>query len=44
MGAMDFAAWERVAAVAEGELREVDLPGGVRIHCRERVVQIGPAG
>ena len=44
MGAMDFAAWERVAAVAQGELREVDLPGGVRIHCRERVVQIGPAG
>jgi tRNA(Ile)-lysidine synthase len=41
MGAMGFDAWERVAAVALGELATTDLPGKIRVHCRERVVQVG---
>jgi tRNA(Ile)-lysidine synthase len=40
LGAMDFAAWERVADVAFGESPAVDLPGPVQMRCRERVVQL----
>ena len=40
---MNFAAWDRLAAVALGELTAVDLPGGFRARCAERVVQVGPA-
>jgi tRNA(Ile)-lysidine synthase len=39
---MDYAAWDRLAGVALGELPAVDLPGGIRIRGRERVVQVGP--
>jgi tRNA(Ile)-lysidine synthase len=39
---MDYAAWDRLADVALGELPAVDLPGGIRIRARERVVQLGP--
>ena len=40
MGAMGFDAWERVAAAALGETGPADLPGGVRIRRRGRVVQV----
>jgi tRNA(Ile)-lysidine synthase len=39
-GEMNFVAWDRMAAVARGELVAVDLPGGVRVRCRERVVHL----
>jgi tRNA(Ile)-lysidine synthase len=38
---MDYAAWDRLADVALGELPAVDLPGGIRIRAQERVVQVG---
>jgi hypothetical protein len=37
---MTFAAWERLAAVARAEVVAVDLPGGVRARCGERVVRV----
>jgi tRNA(Ile)-lysidine synthase len=40
--AMGFTEWDRLAAVALGELTAVDLPGGIRSRARERVVQLGP--
>ena len=40
MGAMDYPAWDRLAALVFGELTATDLPGGVRAVRRERVVQI----
>jgi tRNA(Ile)-lysidine synthase len=40
--AMGFAEWDRLAAVAVGELGAVDLPGGFRARAGERVVQLGP--
>jgi tRNA(Ile)-lysidine synthase len=39
-GEMGFDAWERVAAVARGECTAAELPGGVHVRCRERVVQV----
>jgi tRNA(Ile)-lysidine synthase len=41
VGGMGFDAWERVAAVALGELAAIDLPGDVRVRRRGRVVQLG---
>jgi tRNA(Ile)-lysidine synthase len=41
MGAMGFDAWERVAAAAVDEAAAVDLPGGLRVRRRGRVVQVG---
>jgi tRNA(Ile)-lysidine synthase len=43
MARLGFAEWDRLASVAFGETPAVDLPGGIRAVCRERVVQIGPA-
>jgi tRNA(Ile)-lysidine synthase len=40
--AMGFAEWDRLAAVAAGELVAADLPGGIRARAQERVVQVGP--
>ena len=40
--AMGFEEWDRLAAVALGELTAVDLPGGIHARARERVVQLGP--
>src|SRR5262249_24559720 len=37
-GGMSFAAWDRAAAVALGEAVAVDLPGGVSVRRRGRVV------
>jgi tRNA(Ile)-lysidine synthase len=37
---MTFVAWGRLAALAQGAESSLDLPGGVRAHCRERVVQL----
>ncbi len=42
-GAMGFKEWERLAAVASGEIRAADFPGGIRAVARERVVQMGPS-
>lgn len=42
MGQMGFDAWERAAAAAMGETTAADLPGGVRIHRRGRVVRVKP--
>jgi tRNA(Ile)-lysidine synthase len=39
---MGYKEWERLAAVAFGELVAVDLPGGLRAVGRDWVVQIGP--
>jgi tRNA(Ile)-lysidine synthase len=39
LGEMGFREWDRVAAVALGEVPAVDLPGGVRVRRRGRVVQ-----
>jgi len=44
LGRMDRAAWERLASVVFEDLPAVDLPGGVHVRRRERVVQIGRAG
>ncbi len=41
LGAMDYAAWDRVAAVVFGEQSAVDLPGRLRVRSLERVVQVG---
>lgn len=41
-GKMDFAAWDRLAAVALGEITAIDLPGGLSARGNERVVQLGP--
>jgi tRNA(Ile)-lysidine synthase len=41
MSGMDYAAWERVAAVVFGEIPAIDLPGRVRVSSRERIVQVG---
>ncbi len=40
MAAMGFEAWERVAAAARGETAAAELPGGIRVKRRERVVQV----
>jgi tRNA(Ile)-lysidine synthase len=40
MAAMGFDAWERVATVALGETAAAEFPGGVRVQCRGRVVQV----
>ncbi|HZT81950.1 MAG TPA: tRNA lysidine(34) synthetase TilS [Gemmataceae bacterium] len=42
LGEMGFDAWDRVAAVALGEIGGVDLPGGIRVRRSGRVVQVGP--
>lgn len=39
-GEMGFADWGRLTCVALGELRAVDLPGGVRARLRGEVVQV----
>lgn len=41
LGPMGFEDWDRLAAVAGGEIAAVDLPGGIRARCCERVVQLG---
>ena len=38
---MSFPAWDRLADLAGGAVGAVDLPGGVRARCRERVVLLG---
>jgi tRNA(Ile)-lysidine synthase len=43
-GGAGFDAWERAAAVALGEVVAVDLPGGVRVRRKGRVVQVWQAG
>ncbi|HEY7157725.1 MAG TPA: tRNA lysidine(34) synthetase TilS [Gemmataceae bacterium] len=43
LGGMDFAAWERLAAVVFDRLTATDLPGGLHARRRERVVQVGPS-
>jgi tRNA(Ile)-lysidine synthase len=40
-GGMNFAAWERIADVVLGKALGVDLPGGLHVRCRDRVVQLG---
>jgi tRNA(Ile)-lysidine synthase len=39
--AMDFDHWDRLAAVATGEVTVTEMPGQIQIHCREHVVQVG---
>jgi tRNA(Ile)-lysidine synthase len=41
LGEMSRAHWNRLLALAAGEARALELPGGVRAWCRERVVQLG---
>jgi len=40
MDAMDYAAWDRLAALVFEDATAVDLPGGIRARRRERIVQI----
>jgi tRNA(Ile)-lysidine synthase len=40
MGAMTFEDWDRMAAVALGEIAAVDLPGGIRFQGKNHVVQL----
>jgi tRNA(Ile)-lysidine synthase len=40
---MGYEDWRRVAAVVRGEVRAVDLPGGLRVSYRGGVVRAGPA-
>lgn len=40
--AMNFDAWDRLAAVAAGEQTAVDLPGDLRARATGPVVQLGP--
>lgn len=40
MDTMNFAAWDRLAGVAIGEIAALDLPGGVRARARNAVVQL----
>ncbi len=40
-GEIGFDAWDRMAGVVVGEAGTVDLPGGVRVRRRGRVVQVG---
>jgi tRNA(Ile)-lysidine synthase len=40
---MTCEAWDRLAAVALGEITACDFPGIIRARCRERVIQIGPS-
>jgi hypothetical protein len=40
--AMGFDAWQRLTALARGEGKAVDLPGGVHACARVRVVLLGP--
>jgi tRNA(Ile)-lysidine synthase len=42
-GAMGHASWNRLAGVAQGEAAGLDLPGGVHVRRRERVVVVGPS-
>jgi tRNA(Ile)-lysidine synthase len=42
-GAMNAAAWQRLAAVVLGKTPATDLPGGFRAMGRQSVVLIGPA-
>lgn len=39
---MSFAAWDRLAALAVGEIPAVDLPGGIQARGAHSVVQVGP--
>jgi len=41
LGSMGYREWDRLAAVAFGEVVAVDLPGGIRARRRQHVVQIG---
>jgi tRNA(Ile)-lysidine synthase len=41
-GRMNAADWDRIAAVANGEITATDLPGRIRVRCLARVVQVGP--
>jgi hypothetical protein len=41
---MTFDDWERLAAVALGEMVAASLPGHIHVQCRERVVQICDGG
>jgi tRNA(Ile)-lysidine synthase len=41
-GRMDFATWQRLAALLDEDAGSIDLPDGLRACRRGRVVQIGP--
>lgn len=43
MSEMNADRWSDLARLARGETPALDLPGGIRAQCRERVVQIRPA-
>lgn len=43
LDAMNYEAWERMAAVAYGEAAAADLPGRIRARLLDRVFQVGPA-
>jgi tRNA(Ile)-lysidine synthase len=41
LGGMGFREWDRLAAVAAGEMTSVDLPGAIRARRYQHVVQVG---
>jgi tRNA(Ile)-lysidine synthase len=42
VGRMTFDSWDRLVDVVLQGTTAVDLPDGIRVRCRERVVQVGP--
>jgi tRNA(Ile)-lysidine synthase len=42
-GGMGSKEWDRLAAIALGEMRAADFPGNIRAVARQRVVQLGPS-
>jgi tRNA(Ile)-lysidine synthase len=43
MGEMGFPEWTRLAELCRGGHQALDLPGGIRVRLKGRVIQVGPA-
>jgi tRNA(Ile)-lysidine synthase len=43
MGEMGYREWTRLAELAQGRRSALDLPGGIRVRRKGRVIQVGPA-
>jgi len=42
MGEMGYREWARLAELAQGGRSAIDLPGGIRVRRKGRVIQVGP--
>jgi hypothetical protein len=43
MGEMGYREWTRLADFCQGDRRGLQLPGGIRVRRKGRVIQAGPA-